>query len=596
MSTALRDLAWPDDWACLKPQTTKGDSSHVRCLLRAWLALEMFEVNVTTTIVAVAQHSTSFPLSTALQLLSSPCPPHSSMLEATVLGSGTSAASLLFARRNAHANSSHDSLDSPAHPSPPSAFGTFLAQPRSLKPPNPKPIGGTSNYDGSCYADEQLTWSGMEVAWTRGVEVMRRFSYDYLNQEVACAAFAWFKTPEEQWMGENPASSSDVSQRNDKARLLSKGPPPADGTFGPFHDSQNAKWMLRPKKPRRKQVGLQRVVVVVLQNKMVIHFATGEKHFRRLSFPVDSVWPLPTGGVLLQRRLDAPSHWRTPRRSSVSQLPRSSLEEGIGDTSIDSLSLKLEQNKDKDKESPRLFSVTDMFDDPLAVGESIIDGGIGEDDLPPRIIPSAGGPVPVKPSVTVLLVTPDPYPFVVGWDEREGKVVVFRYATINGEDEEDKLDRPSSTAAQLRPHELMKQANAPGRRARPFAAARGQDRRGSAVTDIFDRSRRRGSRLSSAADELPISHIPSTDLAPGARGTRLSTGGGHEAKMRRVSTVASIMREDMHPFNNDRVLDMVAEDLHDTTMVHGIEGGRQLQNRRSDIMLDRIWGWRPPSR
>lgn len=513
------------------------------------------------------------------------------MLQATVLGSGTSAASLLFSRRNAQPDSSL----SPTLRSPPSPPRTFLAQPRSLEPPSPKPIGGSNEYDGSCYSDEQLTWSGMEVVWTRGVEVIRRFSYGYLDQEVSCAAFAWFKTPEEQWTSENPGSASGTSHQSEKARLLSKGPPPVEGTFGPFHDSQNAKWMLRPKKSRRKEVGLQRVVVVALQSKLVIHFATGEKHFRRLNFPVDSIWPLATGGVLLQRGLDASPSWKPPRRSSIPRPPRLSFDSVAGDTSIDSLSLKLEQNKDKDKESPRLFSLTDMYHDPLTICESIIYGGIGDDLRPPRLLPSSGGPIHVKPSVTVLLVAPDPYPFIVAWDAAEGKVIVFRYATVSGGGEEEQPDRRASTATHLRASELMKQATSlpSGRRGRP-SAGRMQGRRSSVATDIFERSHRRGARLSSA-DELPTAHVPSTDLAPGARLTRVSTGGGHEAKVRRVSTVASIMREDMHRPMNDRVLDMVAEDLHDTTMVHGIEGGPQAQNRRSDIVVDRIWGWRPPN-
>lgn len=449
------------------------------------------------------------------------------MLQATVLGAGTSAASALYARHDARA---------------------FLAQPRSLDPPSPKPIGAARPYDGTSYNDERLTWSGPEVAWTRGVELLRRFNYAYLGQDVSCAAFAWFLTPEETWAASNPGG--DTSRAEPKSR-------PADGTFGPFHTSADARWMARAKRTRRPKVGLQRAVVVVLQRQMVVHFATGEKHFRQLSFPVESIWPLPSGGVLLQRRVE-----------KVRPAPRLSLD---GDTSLDSLSLKLEANKDRDAESPRLFSVTDMWDEPLKVGEAVLDGT--------RLI---GQPSYLKPPVTVLLATPDPYPFVVAWDAGESKLVVFRSTTV-AEEEEDNPDRRASAATQLRPHELMKQANA--RRGRASAG-----RQSLAAMDVYERSRRR-SRLSSVDEPL----LPPE--GPGARSNRLSVGGPHEPKLRRVSNAASIMREDMHPFNDrDRVLDIVAEDLCDTTMVHGIEGGKQLKNRRSDIVLDRIWVWRPPTR
>ncbi len=441
------------------------------------------------------------------------------MLQATVLGTGTSAASSLYAR-----------ADTPPR--------TFIAQPRSLDPPSP-----SQQYDGSSYADERLTWAGSEVTWTRGVDLLRRFSYSHLGQDVSCAAFAWFLTPEEAWAASNPGGS--------ESRPAPK-PKPAEGTFGPFHTSEDARWMARPKRPRRNKVGLQRAVVVVLQRQMVIHFASGEKHFRQLTFRVESIWPLASGGVLLQRRVE-----------KVRPAPRLSLD---GDTSLDSLSLKLEANKERDAEKPRLFSVTDMWDEPLKIAEAVLDGQ--------RLVST---PSFLKASVTVLLATPDPYPFVVAWDAEEGKLVVFRYAMVVEDD--DKPDRRASTATGLRPHELMMQTNA----RRP--STRG--RRSSAATDVFDRSRRR-SRYSEEPAPPPE--------GPEAFSTRLSVGGGHESKLRRVSNVATMMREDMHPYNErDRVLDIVAEDLADTTMVRGIEGGKQLKNRRSDIVLDRIWSWRPPS-
>ncbi|GMK53601.1 hypothetical protein CspeluHIS016_0101870 [Cutaneotrichosporon spelunceum] len=447
------------------------------------------------------------------------------MLQATVLGTGATAASTLYAQSN-----------SPTH--------SFLAQPRSLDPSS-KP---SKRYDGTSYGDERLTWSGHEVTWTRGVELIRRFSYSYLGQEVSCAAFAWFHTPEEAWVASNPGGG--------EARPTAKSRP-AEGTFGPFHTSADARWMARTKRPHRPPVGLQRGVVVVLQHQMVVHLATGEKHFRFLSFPVDSIWPLSTGGVLLQRRVERIRH-----------APRLSLD---GDTSLDSLSLKLEANKDRDADSPRLFSVTDMWDDPLKVGEADLDGQ--------RLVSQ---PSYLKASVTVLLVTPEPYPFVVVWDAGENKVVVFRYTTVVTEGEDDTVHRCASTTARLRPHELMRQANA--RRGRSSGAGR----RSSAATDLFERPRRR-SRLSEESFQLHD--------GPGAFSTRLSVGGGPESNLRRVSNVASMMREDINPLaDRDRVLDIVAEDLFDTTMVHGIDGEKQIKSRHSDIVLVRIWGWRPPTR
>lgn len=494
------------------------------------------------------------------------------MLHATVLGSGELPGHVIHSRRRerGHDPLSASSFNATASSSKRSTSPhTHLAQSRSLRPRSRRT---DSQQAKDCYPDEVLTWHGREVTWTRGIEVVRRFSFYRDGQDVTSALFAWFKI--DQITGP-PSTSSSLETK--------------DTTFGPFHTSQTAEWGALKPTSQGGPSGLTRAVVVVLETRAHVFLVTGECVRISVPFRTDGCWALPSGGLLVSRALE------TRRRGGRTghYIPRLSVDSNMGDRSaIDSIDLRLEEDDTRDL--PRLFTLTQLFGEFERVTEARIEGGLG-DDPTPRLWASLSPPCHIKPSVTLLHVAPEPYPFIIAWDDEDKEVVVYRHANIPLT--ADRSEAPKSPGKRhLRPEELMRQTETlplPSARRGRASLGRGERRVSGAAPDLLDRSRRRASRLS-AAHELPVleESDPFNEVDPfheAASRTRANSSGAEKGRRSSGLGGASIMREELHDYG--KVLGVVAEDLRETTMVMGLEND---ESPRSELVLDQIWSWSPP--
>lgn len=485
------------------------------------------------------------------------------MLQATVLGSGIFPGQVIHARARVR-----DAL-------PPIAPGQHLVQPLSLFPTTPSSASSSSNaYPTPSTSaspldtgDEALSWLGNEVTWSRGAELVRRFSYaqGLDKADVVCAAFAWFNDTPKGKERDKDTHSSGIT-----ASIVDGPAGTPSNTFGPFHMSQYGKWRARPDVTTRDDSNghLRRSVVVILPKQADIYLATGE-HFRvHIPFRVDACWPLPTGGLLIQRALqprELRARKRGPRPSALDRTSMSALEGDLDEDFVAPL--------------PMLYTLTRRCGELQPVIETSLTGGIRDT---PTIVPGTP-PSFIPTSQTVLYVAPDPYPFLVVYDRDTRKVIFYRRAIVPLVDDEPP---PATERKTLSPQELLRQAGPPAggpRRGGRTSMARPSDRRVSAAPDPFDRARRRTSRLSTAS-------FPDEDFeAPAFPMEKQSSGDPRRLSSRRMSAVAT-KREAEYQFPRT-ALGMLAEDLRETTMLQGLNQDATL---RSDLVLDRLWEWRPP--
>jgi anaphase-promoting complex subunit 1 len=164
--------------------------------------------------------------------------------------------------------------------------------------------------------DEELAWFGSKLVWSRGSTVYRTFTYYQEKQKVTNAIFARFTLEAEpKWRSgpgpqngkaENEELSSEPAIAEVNTDKQSEGPQ----TFGPFHTSQHAKWG-RPDKrngsgnsAKGKQQTQQRCLVVLLEDWIHVYYPSGHDLVVALPFPIDDVWAIPSGGIMLQRTMN----------------------------------------------------------------------------------------------------------------------------------------------------------------------------------------------------------------------------------------------------------------------------------------------------
>lgn len=162
--------------------------------------------------------------------------------------------------------------------------------------------------------DEELLWFDFTLVWSRGSTVYRTFTYAHEGQRIKHAMFAWFR--------ETPIPTGTINEndqqgtaQHDVGRSLnvrSKKPtkkPPVK-TFGPWATSYTASWSSRTTAKissnndpchGSESNPLQRCLVVFLENIARVYFPSGEDKILPIPFELDNAWPLPGGGLMLQR-------------------------------------------------------------------------------------------------------------------------------------------------------------------------------------------------------------------------------------------------------------------------------------------------------
>lgn len=194
--------------------------------------------------------------------------------------------------------------DSPPPPSSSSSSGSSLlgrlrevfAPSGSRRPPTPaSPISSVSD------GDDVLSWSAGRAVWTRGLEVVRTFSYDTVD--ISQCAFAWFDSREAPHLASGFQPALESSMRPDDAR---SSPPPTRFDFSTAASSA------MPLDPLASVVTKRRAVCLFFNEHVEIFLSSGDRHNLHLPFGFGRAWPL-TEGLLIERSSSATSGEGSPQ-------------------------------------------------------------------------------------------------------------------------------------------------------------------------------------------------------------------------------------------------------------------------------------------
>ncbi|WVQ68082.1 uncharacterized protein L199_006288 [Kwoniella botswanensis] len=518
------------------------------------------------------------------------------MLQATVIGPAEWPGQILYSRRD---------------PGPSrEAFNNYSSTFQDQRQETDKPLGRTlqaieNPSDGidEEYKEEELVWYGKTVVWSRGTQIFRKYTYDLEKEDVSTAVFAWFKT------GDEAGSSKDVSPKGKQAM---KSP----DTFGPFHQSQHEHWgtprLSSPSSSSSNPPKLERTLVVFLQTRAHVYYSSGEDVVVHLPFAIDGAWPLSTGGLIVQRALEK----RELRKLGKEKRKSGSVLRGMTDhSSMTILDDLMDMEDDTAPYLPRLYTLENPFDEMKMIVEGRVEDGF--DQASGRLISQTHA---IDSSLSILYVSPDPYPFVVTYNCESNEIILYRKTYIP--DQPDLPPLPPNPRT-MRPEEILgpweapvpiprsTRAGRPSLHRNPSSFGPSSDNRTSSISDPLDRTQRRAPRISRglrvaqehpiATDELQATLDPTPIVPPPSTTKRRSRGlsilstttTAQDSNKRTSGASSSFVLSDMHDKHDKMGLQAIAEmDLRETTMMMGLE--RDEVGSRSDLVLDKVWTWRAP--
>ncbi|WVF72786.1 hypothetical protein IAT40_007604 [Kwoniella sp. CBS 6097] len=452
------------------------------------------------------------------------------------------------------------------------------------------------------YHEEELVWYGKTVVWSRGSEVFRRYTYDNENEDVSKAVFAWFQSRDRQSTSPN---GNGKGKATPSSTVESK-------TFGPLKVSRSQHWggPRTASSDKSKSPQLERTLVVFLQSKAHIYLSSGEDVTVHLPFPIDGAWPIAGGGIFVQRALEK----RESRRFGKDKKKigsHGSVLRGMDATSLTVLDDLMDLEDESTPSLPRLYALEHPFDELRMIASAKVEDGF-DNKAKGRLISQAQR---IPPSTSILYVSPEPYPFIVGYDRQPGEIVFYRKTRVP--DQPEQTPHPPNPVA-LRPEEILRPPEPtplpkpprPSLHRNTSSFGPATDRRVSNIADPLDRTHRRAPRMSrgfaletpgptddlqAALDPLPLVP-PTTTTKRRSRGMSVLSAvpSTIEGPRRTSGANSSFMLRDIHAEQERMALHVVAErDLRETTMMMGLE--RDEITTRSEIVLDRIWSWKPPS-
>lgn len=405
----------------------------------------------------------------------------------------------------------------------------------------------------------ELVWWKRRVVWSRRSVLYRQYSFDKEEEDVAYALFAIFP----------PNSSSSVKGKEIEVRQ--------SDTFGPFHSSQSARWGApQGSASTIPSTASHTALIIFLQSRAHIFFPSGENTSVHLPYPIEQAWPLPEGGVMVQRALDRREKRRNGRAKSVLR--------GMDQTYLSALDELGEMENDKPRQ-PRLS----VLMGPLEEFKAVVEGSVqlvGEGY-------GLGHSEDIDADRSVLFSSASP-PFVILHSRQSRQLIFARRVKVPIT---PLLSAPALTPRTMRPSDLIMPDPIPPA-ARPSlrrnVSSFAGDRRSSGLADPLDRAQRRAPRLSRA---LETDHGPGElqrTLVPEAVPSTLNKG-KMKARVveekRRESGASTFMREDLDLAGRTALHRADEWDLRETTMLMGLE---REEVERSERVLDRIWAWSPP--
>ncbi|KAI5451839.1 Anaphase-promoting complex subunit 1 [Naganishia albida] len=311
--------------------------------------------------------------------------------------------------------------------------------------------------------DEELFWFDFTLVWSRGTTVYRTFTYDHEGQRVKKAMFAWFREMPIPTGSYHERSSPDTPSldhihANIKRTKKPAKKPPAK-TFGPWATSYNASWSSRTITKTASQCAepdaidhnpLQRCLVVFLENIARVYFPSGEDKILPIPFQLDNAWPLPGGGLMLQRaanRKEIESRDKGKGRAHISMVDRTmnSLDKTMDLMleELDNNAVGMDLGLQPVSNQARVYTVTHptsemMF---LCHTPSLVGGHVNQRGEHRR---ASKPPVlhPLQSSMEVVFVSDAPeVPIYAGYDHDSNDLVFYRWARLR--------DQPDATVTSV---------------------------------------------------------------------------------------------------------------------------------------------------
>lgn len=480
------------------------------------------------------------------------------MLEATLLGQDLSPGVLAVSRRSGEASSSR------------------------LRPPNGTRMVTPSNQqDGS---DEELAWTGGTLVWSRGCEIYRQYTFELDREDIAYALFTPFRCGEESHQLNLPSSNG---KGKEKETILDDDTGAGFDTFGSFHTAHRP----RSRTETSDEINdskLQRTLTVFMQTKAYILFPSGERMVVRLPFRVERAWPIPSGGVIVQRMLEGKELRRT--KANKSSLFR---DMDVGNASVLDALCDVEEEED----SPLLWTLERPFEDFKVITDASADAML------------------LSPTARLIYVATDSCPIVVVHDSALQRITFYRQQHI------DTPPDPKLSPVlppHMSPRDTFRQQDTTMRKGRPsltrtastFGPTTGDDRVVSGRTDPLERTTRRGPR-SSRGSILETDPAPATaagelhatlDPPPFAMTVNKPPVNGRARNVSGASSIAAdqnerrassaFLREEMPVADNRAIYAIAEKDLKETTMVMGLDNREEVPT--SSIAFARLHSWRCP--
>ena len=499
---------------------------------------------------------------------------------------------------------------------------------RSRVTPLPLPYNATFSAIDSFQnqIDEELAWFGSKLVWSRGSTVYRTFSYHQEKQKVTNALFARFtleaepdtqsKLGTDQETEKGPGQSSSGLTDEAASEIPSWQQTEGPQTYGPFHTSQHAKWGRpdrragRDKSMKRPQAQ-QRCLVVLLEDWIHVYYPSGHDLVVALPFPVDEVWAMPSGGIVLQRKLNAKELQRS-KSAKNRELGPVNIARGMDlDATMELVLEELEMDRledvlgNKGSEEGRLYTLMHPSSELQMVCK--IDGV----DQKQRTDSCTGIPIThpgrieaLDPEKELLWLTDDAdMPLAVFCDHKTEEIVFSRWTRHRNEQGPGVSDGPGTKEA-LESATTNEQVDVSVKRIDPQQRP-GLGRMESASGSVAEkRSSVGGTRSLSRAHNRRVSFKPETINPPMETGNPdpLATLEGDTANSARIKADGDLIRglphqrrvsQGMKEANKKTKLALEDLDVGETTMLFGIDQPKD--RSQPDMLMTEVQRWSIPN-
>lgn len=462
--------------------------------------------------------------------------------------------------------------------------GSEASSSRLHSPKVTRVVSPSNQQDGS---DEELAWTGGSLIWSRGCEIYRQYTFDIDREDIAYALFTPFRCGE----GNPQTNLPSKGKGKEKEKVLDNDEGSGFNTFGSFHTAHRPRSRTETETSEEtSESQLQRTLMVFMQSKAYILFPSGERMVVRLPFKIERAWPIPTGGVIVQRGLDGKEVRRRKRdRTHLFQ------DVDVGNASVLDALCHVEVEEDL----PMLWTLERPFEDF-------------------KVITDAWDNATPLPSTSKLLhVAVDFCPIAVICHSATQRISFYLRQHVDSPRDSNHHPvgpppiSPKDTLRQLDSTTKKKIRPSLGRNASTFGPSTGEDRIVSNRNDPLERTTRRGPRSSrgsmlevdpappSAAGELHAALDPPpfamTVNKPPSKGRPRNVSGTPsmpaDTSERRVS--GAFLREETAVTDNRAIYTIAEKDLRETTMIMGLDNREDAPT--SSIAFARIDSWRCPS-